>query len=86
MDNAITLTLQMSFPDAILYMAMKADILVDMGHPEVAINIYRKVMRDKDSLYRGLSNAQMEQIQSLYNMDKLVLKREQQQERYIILY
>lgn len=84
LDNAITLTLQMSFPDAILYMAMKADILVDMGHPEVAINIYRKVMRDKDSLYRGLSNAQMEQIQSLYNMDKLVLKREQQQERYII--
>ena len=81
LDNAITLTLQMSFPDAILYMAMKADILVDMGHPEVAINIYRKVMRDKDSLYRGLSNAQMEQIQSLYNMDKLVLKREQQQEK-----
>ena len=87
MDNAITLTLQMSFPDAILYMAMKADILVDMGHPEVAINIYRKVMRDKDSLYRGLSNAQMEQIQSLYNMDKLVLKREQQQEKihYFVL-
>lgn len=84
LDNAITLTLQMSFPDAILYMAMKADILVDMGHPEVAINIYKKVMHDKDSLYRGLSNAQMEQIQSLYNMDKLVLKREQQQERYII--
>lgn len=87
LDNAITLTLQMSFPDAILYMAMKADILVDMGHPEVAINIYRKVMRDKDSLYRGLSNAQMEQIQSLYNMDKLVLKREQQQEKihYFVL-
>ena len=87
MDNAITLTLQMSFPDAILYMAMKADILVDMGHPEVAINIYKKVMRDKDSLYRGLSNAQMEQIQSLYNMDKLVLKREQQQEKihYFVL-
>ena len=87
LDNAITLTLQMSFPDAILYMAMKADILVDMGHPEVAINIYRKVMRDKDSLYQGLSNAQMEQIQSLYNMDKLVLKREQQQEKihYFVL-
>lgn len=87
MDNAITLTLQMSFPDAILYMAMKADILVDMGHPEVAINIYKKVMHDKDSLYRGLSNAQMEQIQSLYNMDKLVLKREQQQEKihYFVL-
>ena len=87
LDNAITLTLQMSFPDAILYMAMKADILVDMGHPEVAINIYKKVMRDKDSLYRELSNAQMEQIQSLYNMDKLVLKREQQQEKihYFVL-
>ena len=44
-------------------------------------------MRDKDSLYRGLSNAQMEQIQSLYNMDKLVLKREQQQEKihYFVL-
>ena len=44
-------------------------------------------MRDKDSLYQGLSNAQMEQIQSLYNMDKLVLKREQQQEKihYFVL-
>ena len=44
-------------------------------------------MHDKDSLDRGLSNAQMEQIQSLYNMDKLVLKREQQQEKihYFVL-
>lgn len=87
LDEAITLTLQMSFPDAILYMAMKADILVDMGRSDVAIGIYKKVMHDKDSLYRGLSNSQMEQIQSLYNMDKLVLKREQQQEKihYFIL-
>lgn len=87
LNDAIALTLQMSFPDAISYMAMKADILVDMGRSDMAIGIYKKVMHDKDSLYRGLSNSQMEQIQSLYNMDKLVLEREQQQEKihYFVL-
>jgi len=87
LNEAITITSQMSFPDAILYMAMKADILVDMKRSDLAINIYQKVMRDKDSIYRELSNSQMEQIQSLYNMDKLVLKREQQQEKihYFVL-
>lgn len=87
LNEAITITSQMSFPDAILYMAMKADILVDMKRSDLAIDIYKKVMHDKDSTYRALSNSQMEQIQSLYNMDKLVLKREQQQEKihYFVL-
>ena len=70
------------------YMAMKADILVGYGASEVAINIYRKVMRDKDSLYRGVvERANGANKQSLYNMDKLVLKREQQQEKihYFVL-
>lgn len=39
LNDAIALTLQMSFPDAILYMAMKADILVDMGRSDMAIGI-----------------------------------------------
>ena len=67
----------MSFPDVILYTAMKADILVDMGRANESLDIYKKVMRDKDSLYRNLSHTQMEQIQSLYDMDKLLLQREQ---------
>lgn len=78
-DNAIQLIEPLSFPDVILYSAMKADILVEMGQPDKAISIYKKVMNDKDSLYRNLANSQMEQIQSLYNMDKLLLEHEQRQ-------
>lgn len=76
LDDAIRLVKQMSFPDVILYTAMKADILVDMGRANESLDIYKKVMRDKDSLYRNLSHTQMEQIQSLYDMDKLLLQRE----------
>lgn len=87
LDKAILLTEQMSFPDAITYSALKADILVDMGQPDISAEIYEKVIRDKDSLYRALSNSQMEQIQGMYNMDKLLLKREQRQTKlhYIFL-
>lgn len=86
-DSAIRLTEQISYPDAISYLALKADILVETGQSEKSVDIYEKVIRDKDSLYRALSNSQMEQIQSLYNMDKLLLEREQQQAKvhYIFL-
>lgn len=86
LDSAIHLVQQMSFPDVILYTAMKADILVDMGRANESLNIYKKVMRDKDSLYRNLSHTQMEQIQSLYNMDKLLLQREQWQAKIQIIF
>ena len=76
----------MSFPDVILYTAMKADILVDMGRANESLDIYKKVMRDKDSLYRNLSHTQMEQIQSLYDMDKLLLQREQWRAKIHIIF
>lgn len=43
-------------------------------------------MRDKDSLYRNLSHTQMEQIQSLYDMDKLLLQREQWRAKIHIIF
>lgn len=79
LDSAIELTKQFSFPDAIFYEAMKADILVDAGQPDEALHLYKKVMNDKDSLYLDLSDLQMKQIQELYNMDKLLLEREKRQ-------
>lgn len=87
LDKAIQLTKQMSYPDAITYSALKADILVDMGQSDISADIYEKVIRDKDSLYKALSNSQMEQILGMYNMDKLLLKREQRQTKvhYIFL-
>ena len=86
LDDAIRLVKQMSFPDVILYTAMKADILVDMGRANESLDIYKKVMRDKDSLYRNLSHTQMEQIQSLYDMDKLLLQREQWRAKIHIIF
>lgn len=77
LDNATQLIAPVSYPDVVLYTAMKADILTDMGQTEEAVEIYKKVMNDKDSIYRNLADTQMEQIQSLYNMDKLLLEREQ---------
>ena len=65
---------------------MKADILVDMGRANESLDIYKKVMRDKDSLYRNLSHTQMEQIQSLYDMDKLLLQREQWRAKIHIIF
>lgn len=87
LDKAIAMVEQFSYSDVVIYTAMKADLLVEMGQSDKAIHIYKKVMHDKDSLYRDLSNSQMEQIQGLYNMDKLLLEKEKRQAKvhYFVL-
>ncbi|MDO4163810.1 MAG: histidine kinase dimerization/phospho-acceptor domain-containing protein [Bacteroides sp.] len=56
----------------------KADILVKMGHPDEALPIYEQTLIEKDSIYRDVAILQMEQIRSLYEIDKLTLQKEQQ--------
>ncbi|MCD8183175.1 MAG: HAMP domain-containing histidine kinase [Bacteroides sp.] len=68
--------------DAMTYSIQKADLLVEMGQSEEALPLYKKVIKAKDSLYNDLATSQMEEIQSLYNMDKLVLQKEQQRSMF----
>lgn len=53
----------------------KADSLVKTGKPDEALTYYKSSLKSKDSLYNLITNSQMEEILSLYNMDKLILQR-----------
>ena len=55
----------------------KADSLVKTGKPDEELTYYKSSLKSKDSLYNLITNSQMEEILSLYNMDKLILQREQ---------
>ena len=81
-DNAIRLIEPFSPKDAMTYSIQKADLLVDTGRSEEALPLYKKVIRTKDSLYNDLATSQMEEIQSLYNIDKLILQKEQRRTLY----
>ncbi|RHJ48248.1 sensor histidine kinase [Bacteroides sp. AM10-21B] len=55
----------------------QADSLVRAGKPEEALSFYKKSLKAKDSLYNLVTTSQMKEILSLYNVDKLVLQKEQ---------
>lgn len=79
LDDAIRLVTPISPDDAMMYGLHKADILVRMGCPDEALPLYRQITKSKDSLYTAFASSQIEQIQTLYNMDKLILQKEQRQ-------
>lgn len=79
LDDAIQLVEPISPDDALVYGLQKADILVRMGRPDDALPLYKQITKAKDSLYTAFSAAQIEQIQTLYNMDKLIIQKEQRQ-------
>lgn len=79
LDDAIQLIAPISPEDAQIYGIQKADLLVNMGRPEEALPLYKQITKTKDSLYTAFSASQIEQIQSIYNMDKLVLQKEKRQ-------
>lgn len=81
-NKAIELTEPFSAKDAMTYCIQKADLLVEMGCPDQALPLYKKVIKTKDSLYNDLATSQMEEIQSLYNIDKLILQKEQRRTMY----
>lgn len=60
----------------------KADSLVRAGKPDEALSLYKKSLTTKDSLYNLLTTSQMEEILSLYNIDKLILQKEQKRSMY----
>ena len=60
----------------------KADSLVKAGKPDEALTYYKSSLKSKDSLYNLITNSQMEEILSLYNMDKLILQREQRRSMF----
>ena len=82
LDSAIRLIEPFSSKDAMAYCIQKADLLVEMGKSEDALTLYKKTIKTKDSLYNDLATSQMEEIQSLYNMDKLMLQQEQRRSMY----
>lgn len=79
MDDAIRLVTPLSPDDAMMYGLQKANILVNMGRPDDALPLYQQITKSKDSLYTAFSSSQIEQVQTSYNMDKLILQKEQRQ-------
>ena len=79
LDDAINLVTPFSIDDALLYGLQKADVLVKMGRADDALPLYKQITKAKDSLYTAFSASQIEQIQNLYNMDKLIIQKEQRQ-------
>lgn len=60
----------------------KADSLVKAGKPDEALTFYKKSLKSKDSLYNHITTSQMEEILSLYNMDKPTLQKEQRRNMF----
>lgn len=81
-DTAIRLIEPFSPKEVISFNIQKADLLVEMGQAEEALPLYKEIIKSKDSLYTNLATSQMEEIQSLYNMDKLVLQKERRSSTY----
>ena len=79
LEDAIELVTPISLDDAMIYGLQKADILVKMGFPDDALPVYKQITKARDSLYTVFSTSQIEQIQSLYNMDQLLFQKEQRQ-------
>lgn len=79
LEDAIELVTPISLDDAMIYGLQKADILVKMGFPDDTLPVYKQITKAKDSLYTVFSTSQIEQIQSLYNMDQLLFQKEQRQ-------
>jgi len=79
LEDAIELAAPISPDDAMIYGLQKADILVKIGNPDDALPIYKQITKARDSLYTAFSTSQIEQIQSLYNMDQLLFQKEQRQ-------
>ena len=79
LEDAIELVTPISLDDAMIYGLQKADILVKMGFPDDALPIYKQITKTKDSLYTVFSTSQIEQLQSLYNMDQLLFQKERRQ-------
>ncbi len=55
----------------------KADILIDAGRMSEALPLYQKGIILSDSINLAVLHKQMEQIQDIYNVDKLLLEKEE---------
>lgn len=82
LDDAIQLIAPISPEDVQIYGLQKADLLVKMGRPDEALPLYKQITKTKDSLYTAFSASQIEQIQSMYNMDNLILLKEKRQKTF----
>ncbi len=65
------------FPSEVIYQNVKkADILIEAGRMTEALPLYKRVIVQNDSVNLAVSRKQMEQIKSIYNVDKLLLEKE----------
>ncbi len=70
--------LAQNYPGEIIIQNKKrADILIDAGRMEDALPLYQRAILQNDSINRSISQKQMDQIQSIYNVDKLLLEKEE---------
>lgn len=82
LEDAIQLIAPISAEDVQIYGLQKANLLVKMGRPDEALPLYKQITKSKDSLYTAFSASQIEQIQSIYNMDKLIVQKEKRQKMF----
>lgn len=76
-DTAFSLLSAVSENGGVNLRIKKAEILADAGREDEAIALYKKTLLQKDSIYRDLSVSQMDEVYQMYNMDKLLLEKEQ---------
>lgn len=85
-DTTLTM-LKKDFPsDYAEQLLEKARIWKQAGQSEKAIPLYKQALAIKDSTATALSNTQMEQIKSKYNIEKTELELEKQNNRTQLIY
>ncbi len=76
-DSIISMVINMFPGEAIFQNVKKADILIEAGRMKDALPLYKRVIVQNDSVNMAVSRKQMEQIKSIYNVDKLLLEKGQ---------
>ncbi len=76
--DSIILLVKDQYPSVVTAQNIKkADILMAAGRMSEALPLYKKAIAENDSINLSVSRKQMEQIQSIYDVEKLLLEKEQ---------
>lgn len=86
-DSAIHLLSNISENEGLNYEMNRANILADAGCLDEAISLYQSVLEKKNTFYRNLSAAQINEMYKMRDMNNLILQKEQHQTviHYIII-
>ena len=86
-DSTISLLSNIADNDGLNIGINRASILVDAGRLDEAIPLFQKLLAQKDTFHRNLSTSQINEIYEMYNINNLILEKEQHKtmKRYIII-